>query len=142
MTALAETGEVGREPQEAWLVVATRNRPEQLRRLLLSLRWQTRPPDGVVVVDASDGPARAPTDPAGQPFALRYITRSKPSSAGQSNTGVERVPESADLIAFADDDSAFAPDAWGRMLEFWRRAPGSLGGAGFNMLNHPEQSSN
>lgn len=90
------------------------------------------------MVDAGEPALDLGSEAAGKSFPLRHLTGVEASSAGQRNRGIAAVPADVDLVGFADDDSAFAPSAWARMLDFWRSAPADLGGAGFNMLNHPE----
>jgi len=53
-------------------VVATKDRPEELRRLWRSLLAQTRRPDEVVVVDASAAPS-PPAGPRTEPPVLRFF---------------------------------------------------------------------
>jgi len=118
------------------LVVATRDRAREFRNLLASLAEQTRPPERIVVVDA--GAASAKGVVAEFPsLGLLYIKSPVASAAGQRNLGIDALGDSSDLIAFADDDVVFERDAFQAMRDFWRHAPEDLGGAGFNMMNHP-----
>jgi GT2 family glycosyltransferase len=118
------------------LVVATSDRTREIRRMLASLSAQSSPPERIVVVDA--GAVSAKGVVAEFPsLDIVYIESPVRSAARQRNIGVGAAGGSADLIGFADDDVEFGPDAFRAMKDFWRRAPADLGGAGFNMLNHP-----
>jgi glycosyltransferase involved in cell wall biosynthesis/GT2 family glycosyltransferase len=123
-------------PLKLAFVVATKDRPEELRRMWRSLCRQTRPPDEVVVVDAGRGPSPAEgLDPA--PFAVTHIRAERPSAAGQRNAGIGAVSPGADLVGFLDDDAVLEDDAVEEMLRFWEGADGAVGGAAFNLVNHP-----
>jgi GT2 family glycosyltransferase len=117
-------------------VVATKDRPEELRRLLASLDGQSHKPDQVIVVDGGD---RLTRDVVGEFPRLRtaYVRSIPPSAARQRNEGLDAVAREISLIGFLDDDVVLEPDAIESMLDFWRDAPEKLGGASFNMANHP-----
>lgn len=117
-------------------VVATKDRPEELRRMWGSVDRQTRPPDEVVIVDASERPI-SPDGFGPSCIALTCIRADKPSAAGQRNRGLEAVSPDMDLIGFLDDDAVLEEDAVEAMLRFWESADGTVGGAAFNLVNHP-----
>jgi GT2 family glycosyltransferase len=124
---------------KAALVVATCDRPRELRRLIDSLSGQTGPPYQVVVVDSGSAPIEDAVRNA--PFAkFEYLTTPVRSASRQRNQGIAAVDTSVDLIGFADDDVVFAKDAFEAMERFWGRSTADLGGAAFNMLNHPPLS--
>jgi GT2 family glycosyltransferase len=117
-------------------IVATKDRPAELRRMWGSLDRQTRPPDEVVIVDASERPV-SPKGFGPSPIALTYIRADRPSAAGQRNRGLEAVSPDSDLVGFLDDDAVLEEDAVEAMLQFWECADGTAGGAAFNLVNHP-----
>ncbi|MCJ7643138.1 MAG: glycosyltransferase family 2 protein [Candidatus Aminicenantes bacterium] len=118
------------------MVVATRDRAREVWSLLASLAEQTRPPERIVVVDGGALPA-AGVIAEFPSLGLLYIKSPVASAAGQRNLGIDAVGDSSDLIAFADDAVVFERDVFQAMGDFWRHAPEDLGGAGFNMMNHP-----
>lgn len=120
-------------------VVATKDRPDDLRRMLDSLSTQTRLPDLVIVVDSSAAPVSDVTDEFNGRIQVRYIHHQQPSASGQRNVGIEAVPRDIELIAFLDDDATLEPDALERMLNYWVDAPADMGGTAFNMINHPKR---
>ena len=120
------------------LVVATKDRPDDLRRMMGSLQNQTMPPMEIVVVDASSNSVEAILKefPA---LSLRYLRHLPPSAAAQRNAGIHDCSASATLIGFADDDVIFEPKAFELMMRFWDAAPPETLGAAFNLLNYPQR---
>jgi GT2 family glycosyltransferase len=117
-------------------VVPTKDRPEELRRLLDSLERQSVPPVDVVIVDGGSVPdvRLAECFPR---LPLRIIDGRPPSATRQRNLGIRSVDPAATLIGVVDDDTALSPEACERMLAFWDSAGPCVGGAAFNILNHP-----
>ena len=117
-------------------IIATKDRPREIRRLFHSLQAQSRRPDKLIVVDGGTPPLDSTQlSEAGIPF--RYIRHLPPSAAAQRNAGLSLLDASADLIGFVDDDVVFEPDAVEAMMDFWRSAPSDVSGASFNLVNHP-----
>ncbi len=118
------------------LIIATKDRPVEIRRLLRSLRAQSRRPDQVIVVDGGTERVEAvirdfpELNPA-------YLTTSRPSAARQRNMGMEAVAADIAFLGFVDDDSVLEPEAIENMMRFWAAAPADIGGAALNMANHP-----
>ena len=104
------------------LVVATKDRPGDLERLLESLRRQDAPPAEIVVVDASSEPAE-PVVARFPELIIRYLKYWPPSASAQRNAGILACNPASTLIGFADDDTTFEPNAFARMLHFWNAAP-------------------
>ena len=125
-----------RSPSKIAFVVATKDRPEELRRMRKSLLLQSRVPDEVVIVDASAaaGPpaAAGPSRPV-----LRHIRSAVASAARQRNAGIEAVAADVGLIGFLDDDAVLEAKAVEEMLRFFDEFGPEVGGAAFNMVNHP-----
>lgn len=120
-------------------VVATKDRPDDLRRMLESLATQTRLPDLIIIVDSSAAPVSRVTAEFNGRIQVRYMHHEPPSASGQRNAGIAAVPRDIDLIAFLDDDATLEPNALERMLAFWANAPADIGGVSFNLINHPAQ---
>lgn len=123
-------------PLKLAFVVATKDRPDELRRMWRSLVSQSRLPDEVVIVDASARPL--PLDglePAS--IVLRYLRTGTASATGQRNLGLDAAAADADFVGFLDDDVVLEDGAVEAMLRFWEGADAGVGGAAFNMANHP-----
>jgi len=118
------------------LIIVTKDRPDEIRRLLSSLRRQTRRPDLVVIVDAGTPPLTEDLYGAAD-LAVRYIRCLPPSTARQRNQGLKEVRTGFDFIGFTDDDAVFEERAVERMMTFWSSAGPNVGGAAFNLVNHP-----
>jgi glycosyltransferase involved in cell wall biosynthesis len=116
-------------------VVPTKDRPDDLRKMLSSLAAQTRKPDQVIVVDGSDPPVRDVVAQAGA-LPIEYVRVFPPSLARQRNAGMARLGD-VTLAGYLDDDIVLEPDAVQRMLEFWENAGRDVGGAAFTITNNP-----
>jgi GT2 family glycosyltransferase len=120
------------------IVVATKDRPADVRRLLESLRQQAVPPAEIVIVDASREPVESMVT-AFPELRTRYIRHLPPSAAAQRNAGIRACDPTATLIGFVDDDTTFEPEAFANMLRFWEEAGPDVLGAAFNMRNYPSR---
>jgi len=117
------------------IVVATKDRPDDLRRLLESLRQQTVRPCEIIIVDASREPVESVVTTFPE-LRIWYVRHMPPSAAAQRNVGIRACNPSATLIGFADDDTTFEPDSFAAMLRFWESAGEDVLGASFNILNY------
>lgn len=117
-------------------VVPTKDRPDELGLLLRSLARQTDPAAEVVIVDGGDR-SLGPVADALPGCPVRVLRHRPPSATRQRNVGIDAVGPEATLVGILDDDSVLAPDAVEHMLSFWDAAPDRLGGASFNLANHP-----
>lgn len=121
------------------LVVATKDRPDDLRLMLDSLQKQTVRPEEILVVDSSFDPAESILKEFPTLF-LRYLRHLPPSAAAQRNAGIQACSPDATLIGFADDDIVFEPQAFEHLLFFWDNASPDTLGAAFNLRNYPQRS--
>jgi len=115
-------------------VIATKDRPNDLRKLLKSLLDQTHHPDQVIIVDSSAIPVRLIINDF-KPLNIEYIQHPKPSAAAQRNVGIKSVDSDVELIGLLDDDVVLEKQALEVMLEFWKTASNDLGGGAFNLMN-------
>ncbi len=115
-------------------VIATKDRPKDLREMLLSVRVQTRRPEQIVIVDASKDAVEAVVQEFPE-LNTCYKQHWPPSAAAQRNAGLAAVEPDIGLIGFMDDDIVLEPDALERMLKLWETASPRVGGAAFNCLN-------
>jgi glycosyltransferase involved in cell wall biosynthesis len=117
-------------------VVPTKDRPDDLRKMLASLAQQTRRPDQVIVVDGSDPEVRRVVHEA-HSLDVEYVREFPPSLARQRNAGMARVRGDITLAGYLDDDIVLEPEAVQRMLDFWEGAGPDIGGAAFTITNNP-----
>jgi len=118
-------------------VVATKDRPSELRRLLKNLETQSYKPDQIVIVEGSESPAEDPKKEFST-LKLDYLHSTPPSAARQRNVGIEMVSPDITLIGFLDDDVELEPDAIEIMMRYWENAPEQIAGTALNMVNHPQ----
>ncbi|MEW6512095.1 MAG: glycosyltransferase family A protein [Bacteroidota bacterium] len=110
-----------RQP-EISVVIPTRNRPLDLARLLDTLVTQSRLPDEVIVVDASDAPApNAAALRRLRPISAR-ILRTSPGLCAQRNLGIRTAH--GEFILLADDDIEFPPAYIETLAEYLSAHPG------------------
>ena len=123
------------------IVIATKDRPDELRNVLRSLSRQTSIPGQIIIVDASEKKDKiAATDFKG--FNLEYIYHRPPSASAQRNRGIQAVDDRMEFVGFLDDDITLETDAFEKMVRFWRKAPLQTGGCSFNCVNIPMVGSN
>jgi glycosyltransferase involved in cell wall biosynthesis len=111
------------------VVICTRNRPDDLAACLASLAAQTRRPDEVVVVDASDGDDPRHRIEAWAADVTGVDVRHRSAAPGltrQRNVGVALA--TGDVVTFLDDDVVLEPGYLDAIAELFEVDPG-LGGA-------------
>lgn len=124
---------------KAAFVVATKDRPDDLGKMLQSLSDQSIHPKQIIIVDASV----EPVDNIAAEFSqlnIKYIRHPWPSASKQRNMGIKAVDSDIELIGFLDDDIVFETGAMEKMLEFWQQAPEDMGGCAFNLKNPVSRS--
>lgn len=122
-------------------VIATKDRPDDLRKALRSLAEQSYRPDGVIIVDGSEQPVEAVACEFAGQLQLTYTHHQPPSAAAQRNVGIRMIPGATRLVGFIDDDATLEPSALERMVRFWEQAAPDIGGCAFNLVNHPPRQS-
>ena len=129
------------------LVIITKHRPGDVNRLLTSLPHQTRSPNEVLVVDASeDSRTEQVVTVCGRDSLLPNLhyfrmPPGKRQKTQQRNFGALRA--CFDIIDYLDDDTI--PDAtyFEEILDGFERHPETVGVAGFiRFKSHPESSHN
>ncbi len=121
------------------IVIATCERPAELRAMLESVLIQTRPPERTILVDSSRDEKTSEVAREFEPrLALGYERAEIASAAQQRNQGALRA--AAPLVAFMDDDIVLYPDACAKLCEvFDRDAEGAVGGVAARIegMSHP-----
>ena len=114
------------------VVVATKDRPEQLRNILSCIHKQSFIPEQIVVVDGGEFAVKEVTLEF-MSLPIDYITVQPPGLTRQKNAGVAAVHPEIDLIAMVDDDIVLDDESLAIMMDFWDNAPEAVGGASFNL---------
>lgn len=123
-------------PNRIAYVVPTKDRRDDMRKLLISLTAQTVQPAQIVVVDGSDAPIE---DLLGEfpGLPLTYVREYPPSLARQRNAGMAALAADISVAGYLDDDLELEPDATEHMVAFWDSADETVGGAAFTIANQP-----
>jgi glycosyltransferase involved in cell wall biosynthesis len=111
------------------VVIATRNRAEQLRCCIGALRRSPPPPGWsveIIVVDNGStdatGTVVASERAAGDRLSVRYLVEPRQGKAFAVNTGTAAAAGS--IVAFLDDDVEAEPAWLGEIVEAFHRDPG------------------
>lgn len=118
------------------VVVPTKDRPFQVRKLLTSLAAQSIRPGLVVVVDYGGNAERVIAE-FKEGLDVSCIQSPAAGQIYQRNIGIKAVCSNFRLVGFLDDDLVLEPDALERMIEFWNKAADNTAGVGFNIINCP-----
>jgi glycosyltransferase involved in cell wall biosynthesis len=98
------------------LIVATRYRATEVKKLLDSLVAQTYQAFDVIIVDQNNDDRLVPVLEAyGQTLRLRHVRSNTSGKAAANNVGL-RICE-GDVIGFPDDDCWYAPDLLRRIVD-------------------------
>lgn len=116
------------------VIIPTKERPDELRRILECISAQSLRPEQVIVVDGGTLSVKDLVAGFDDP-KIDYVRVVPASLTAQRNAGIKAVREDMTLVAFFDDDVVLEEGAMKAMMEFWRDAPVDTGGAAFNITN-------
>jgi glycosyltransferase involved in cell wall biosynthesis len=103
------------------VVIPTRNRPDHIRKALLSLQKQTYLPAEVIIVDSSDDLAYSKeVSRQSMPFSLAWLA-SAPSVCVQRNKGISVASNS--WVFLCDDDIELAENYLQKLFEYAVKNP-------------------
>jgi GT2 family glycosyltransferase len=114
------------------LIVATKDRPEEIRRFLCSVASQDLLPAQIVIVDGGDKPIRHIAE-GFRDLSLGYVRKVPASLTAQRNAGIKTLADEITLAVFFDDDIVIEKGALRNMVNFFKAAPQDVGGASFNI---------
>lgn len=118
------------------LIIPTYNRPKDIMRLLKNLNLQTKKPDEVIIVDASDtDETKILVEQNMKEFTypVSYYRHEK-GLTRQRNFGISKAKY--EIIGFSDDDSLYAPDFMARIIVIFEGDETSeIGGASGLIFN-------
>ena len=118
-----------RKKAASTFIIATRNRPDELRATVESIMAQTILPGELCIVDSSsETPARAHIEDlcAASGLRLDYVHPAPRGLPRQRNLGLDRTE--GDPVFLVDDDVFLAPDCHEVILEEYKRWGPELGG--------------
>jgi len=116
------------------VIIPTKDRHEELRRLLKDISTQEIHPEQIVIVDG--GATSAKEIFAEFPnLKVDYVRKIPASLTAQRNEGIRSLREEISLVAFFDDDVVLEDNSLCNMMKFWEGASPETGGAAFNLTN-------
>jgi GT2 family glycosyltransferase len=118
-------------------IVATKDRPLELRRMLRSIEIQSHQPYEIIIVDGGYKLSGEIIDEFSG-LRIKYLKFKPASATKQRNFGIKMVNPEITFIGFLDDDVVLEKDSIKKMMSFWEEASENIGGAAFNMVNHPQ----
>src|SRR3989338_2978057 len=114
------------------VIIPTKDRRDDMIRLLKSIAAQDVIPAQVIIVDGGVDPVkREDWERCG--LEVDYVRKIPPSLTAQRNAGVAVLRPEITLVSFLDDDIELEKDALGNMMKFWDSAGRDTGGASFNI---------
>jgi len=120
--------------QQICVLVPTKNRPEQIKRLLKSLSDQVEYVKRIIII-ASGHDIKNIIDKFTDKLSIEYYHTSEAGQIKQRNIGISKLDDRTPLVACMDDDIVLDPCAIKEMVRFWNSAPINTGGVGFNIIN-------
>jgi glycosyltransferase involved in cell wall biosynthesis len=120
------------------IIVPTKDRPEDMRKLLESIKGQERAPDNIIIVDGSDNPIKHVLEEYPE-VTCHYVQVRPPSLPKQRNAGIQELSNESEWVGFLDDDIVLEPDCLKNLEQFiTKHANEGLVGAGLSILNQPK----
>lgn len=121
------------------IVICTKDRPDDLRRLLNSIERQTLKPNDIIVVDGSDDPILNVVKDF-ECLSINYITVRPPSLPKQRNKGISLLKPETDWVGFLDDDLVLSDDSFEKIIECTDnfKSKKKLGGISMMITNVPD----
>jgi len=114
------------------IIIPTKNRPGELKRLLAGISEQSVKPVQVIIADGGDAPLEGLFEEF-PGLKISYVRVLPASLTVQRNAGIRKLTGEATLAAFFDDDIMLEKNAIENMMDFWGSAPDNTAGAAFNI---------
>ena len=118
------------------IIIATKDRPQELRRLLESIETQQAKPSQVIIVDGGDC-SLGDVIGSYSDLGIDYLNVIPPSLTKQRNAGIRAIRDDISIAAFFDDDITLEKDSLTNMMKFWENASPDTAGACFNNMSEP-----
>src|SRR5574343_374009 len=115
------------------LIICTYMRPQPLLQLLQSVSRQTVYPDAILIVDGSrDEKTKAMLEDNFFPNLVYFLVEDKDRGlTKQRNFGIQRVPDSSEMVCFLDDDTVLEKNYFEEIIKTYRLYPDALGVGGY-----------
>jgi GT2 family glycosyltransferase len=116
------------------IIIATKDRPKEIKRLLESVCSQDLKPAQVIIVDGGNSSCKE-VEESFPDLRIDYVRKVPASLTVQRNIGISRLAGDVTLAAFLDDDIVIEDGALKNMVSFFKAAPADVGGASFNNMS-------
>ena len=117
------------------IIIPTRNRPEEVRRLLKSI-YELDCEIGRIIIVASGQDIQKVVMKFKNILPVEYYS-SERGQIRQRNHGISLLGDSTKLVATMDDDTTFKKTAVTEIIKFWNSVEPETAGVGFNIVNYP-----
>ena len=122
-------------PEELAILIPTKDRPNEVRRLLQSIaELDCKVGRVIVIASGLDIRDEVMTFQGALPVEYHY---SQPGQIRQRNIGISLLNRTTKLVASLDDDAQLFESAVSEMISFWNSVPAKTAGVGFNIVNQP-----
>ena len=121
------------------LIICTYQRPEALLKLLNSVKFQSKYPDQVLIIDGSkdDGTKTLLEEHFFSNLEYYLVEEKVRGLTRQRNFGVGKLKQEIEVVFFLDDDTVIDPDYFEEILKTYEKDPGALGVSGY-IVNEQE----
>ena len=116
------------------VIIPTRDRPEHIQRLLISLVDQVEQVSHIIII-ASGNDIKSTIEKFSDKLSIEYHHTSRTGQIRQRNIGISKLDDKARLVACLDDDIIVDKDAIKNLIQFWNTSPDNTAGIGFNEIN-------
>lgn len=120
------------------LIIPTKDRPEDMKRLLESIVSDQQPFE-IIVVDGSDSPIKDVTDQFSD-LPIKYVRVRPPSLPKQRNAGIDKLSADVNWVGFLDDDLVLDADCLQELEKFLLAQNEIVKGVGLTIKNQPLSS--
>nr|VFK68047.1 MAG: Glycosyl transferase family 2 [Candidatus Kentron sp. UNK]VFK73327.1 MAG: Glycosyl transferase family 2 [Candidatus Kentron sp. UNK] len=104
------------------LIMATKNRVEEVRRFMQALTRQGVVDFELIIVDQNPDDRLLPLiEQYRDRFTIRHVPRFRPGTSCSRNEGRGHIAADADLVAFPDDDCVYPPGFLPQVVDFFAR---------------------
>jgi glycosyltransferase involved in cell wall biosynthesis len=123
------------------IVVCTKDRPDDLRRLLKSLIIQNYAYQDVLIIDGSDNQVKDVVDTFVGSLPIRYWHVRPPGLTKQRNFGIANLNPDTEWVGFLDDDLELEPNCIVNLVNYLKSTP-KIKGAGLRINDQRDLGKN
>lgn len=122
------------------VIIPTKGRPRQLKKLLETLSAQTVPFGQILVADGGQD-QKALVNSFSDSLAVTWLACPVPGQIPQRNFALQHLDDGIHAVIYLDDDIQVEPSSTAKLISFFNAQHPMPAGVSFNLGNLPEQSS-